>query len=241
MKRLILLATVCSLPLFATNKTQWQPEHVRIYSDADNARYGIAKRRISIAADIYAFGKGRTLPVNNEFDGYLTAVTASVTVKNNLEKLIQDHRSINIKGRELLRVIHDTQGNELLNTMYVYREVERGIYIGFSLEKAPQGMLDLIELTYARYPTVGQVVKKHYEENYVIRIIQADNFYTRSDPPGMIDIMFAATLIGEKDQQLLGIHDGNDYLADLLNFYEKQRDYDVLKDQFKSDPRSGQA
>ena len=220
--------------------TQWKDEFVTVYTDADSELYGLATARIPASASVYKFGKGHTLWINGQ-EGFLTAVTASTELKASLDGLLTNQRSITIGGRELLRVTKDSKGQELIHKMYVYREIERGIYIGFTLEKPTEQIFKMIDAVYKKEPLIGAIVKRHYEQNYVIRIIQADNFFTKQDPPGLLDAMFAATLIGEKEQQLLGIHDGNDYLAPLREFYQSNKDYDILIDQFKDDLQTGQA
>lgn len=239
MVRLLFFTIILLMPLSAS-KTQWQDEFVTIYSDADSLRFGLAIQRKPVNSSVYSFGKGHTLWINGQ-EGYLTAVTASTTLKQSLDGLLSKQRSITVGGRELMRVTHDQQGQQLVHIMYVYREIERGIYIGFTLEKPTQEIMDLIDTVYEKEPVIGTIVKRHYSKNYVIRIVQVDNFYSREDPPTVLDAMFAATLIGEKKQQLLGIHDGNDYLAPLAQYYKNNPEYNILLDEFHDVLKSGQA
>lgn len=239
MLRILFFLIVLLLPIGAS-KTEWQDEYVTIYADSDSMKFGLAKQRRPIKASVYKFRKGRTLWLNGR-EGFLTAVTASTKLKQSLDGLLDKQRSITVAGRDLQRVTTDEQGQTLVHTMYVYREVERGIYIGFTLEKPTQDILAMIDSVYQDEPVIAAIVKRHYQENYVIRIVQADNFYSREDPPSIEDIMFAATLIGEKEQELLGIHDGNNYLAPLAEFYDKNTDYKILLDEFSNVPLSGQA
>lgn len=232
MKRILLLTAgfVC-FPLLADD-VRWHDQFVQIYAEADAAAYGrTVSREEVLSQDVYNFTFGRTLWVG-QGKGYLTAVTASAAVKEDLDALLAQERIVKVKGRELYRVETDHAGAPLAQPFYAYKERERGILIGFSLEKAPQAMLDLIGQVYKLEPKVAATVKAHYQNNYVIRIYQADNLYSKADPPSIHDIMLNATLLGEKFQNLIGIHDGQDFLADLAAFYRSKRDYSVLTDDF---------
>jgi hypothetical protein len=231
MKRLfIFLSALFFTFCLGASEVEWQDQFVYAYRDADPALFGHSyNRNDPIKLDIFLFDKSRTMPVEN--GGYLTAVTLQRRVKESLDALLAANPYIIIDGRSL-RLVSRGGSEQSEEPLYVYREHERGIFIGFTLEKAPQQLLDFINLFYRNEPSIAEVVTNYYKENYVIRIVQAENVYSGNDVPTLEDILFNATLLGDNFQQLLGMHDGLNYLSALEAFYRERTGYSILTDNF---------
>ncbi len=251
----IVLLSLLGASLLAFDRITWHSETLQIYADANAEHYGHAYDRSRVIShDIYEFVRSHNRRVSAE-DGFLTAVTVSHTVKIALENLLKEvaesparssdlqvegfYNSITINGRSLYLVskgyeydITAHQTEVLLSApYYIYQEKERGIRIAFGLEKAPTELLDFIDKVYAREPDVATVVKAHYRNNYVIRIYQTGTIDSRDDTLSLYDILLGATALGEREQLLIGVHDGNDILAELDAFYRSSTEYKVFLNQ----------
>lgn len=254
MKRLFLMALISliSVALLAFDQVTWHSETLQIYADTHAEHYGHAfDRSRVISHDLYDFVRSHSLSVADE-EGFLTAVTVSHTVKTELENLLKEvassparssvlqvegfYNSITINGRSLYLISKAYEYDEdkhqteavLPKPYYVYQEKERGIRIAFGLEKASDELLAFIDEVYAREPAVAQEVKNHYRNNYVVRIYQADSVRSNGSALSLHDIMLNATALGEREQLLIGVHDGNDILSDLNDFYRSSPEYKVF-------------
>lgn len=165
---------------------------VTIYDDYDDGRFGRSEfRSVMRTVKLDAFSRSETLPVYSpalEEDSVLTAVVLSS------------------ERYDLLIPLMDDEG-----LICFERE---GILFSFSLEKPGDELLTVLE-EYYRGPWEKWMdsVRDHYLENYVIRIHSAENvFEPWNDTVSYPEAMLMATLIGDRDQWLWGIHDGLDLL-----------------------------
>ncbi len=161
---------------------------VSVYDDFDDGRFGRSEyRSILRSVKLDAFSRSETLPVYSpalEEESFLTAVVLS---RRDYESLVPRM---------------DQQGKIL------YRR--GGLEFTFSLEKPGPEIFQVLK-EYYRGPWEDwlEPVTEHYKENYVIRIHTAENIFEPwNDTVTYTEAMLMATVIGDRDQWLWGIHDG---------------------------------
>lgn len=180
----ILLSVV---PLLAEQRFPLE-KSVTIYDDYDDGRFGRSEfRSVMRTVKLDAFSRSETLPVYSsalEEDSFLTAVVLS---SQRYDQLIPRM---------------DSRG--------IIRFEKEGILFSFSLEKPGEELLSILDEYYqGPWRKWRDPVRNHYLNNYVIRIHSAENvFEPWNDTVSYSEAMLMATLIGDKDQCLWGIHDG---------------------------------
>lgn len=183
----LFLTLLCTVSLLAEQCFSSE-ELVTIYDDYDNGRFGRSEyRSIMRTVRLEAFSRSETLPVYSpalEENSYLTAVVLS---SKRYEKL-----------RPLM------SGNGILHFK------KEGIQFSYSLEKPGEKLLSVLDEYYrGSREKWRDPVRNHYLQNYVIRIHSAENIFEPwNDTVSYPEAMLMATLIGDKDQWLWGIHDG---------------------------------
>ena len=170
-------------------------DSVQMYLDFTGSSLGRSPyRQLRLAVELRAFARYRSYPVA-EPAGWSTAVLLSGETR---QKLLAGELPVS-------QHIHTRGGVHYLDY--------EGIRIGFGLEAPPKKVFDMIAKTYERLPAVAEQVLEHYRKGYTIRIYQAENVL---DPENQIisypEAVLAATLIGDAEQLLWGIHDGRDLL-----------------------------
>lgn len=180
---------------------------VQIYQTHDNGLYGRSEDRdmlLSIKESV--FSRFTTLTAINEYD-FLTGVVLSRTTVKNLENMMADRDEIQVGFIKISR-------NE---NIYTLEDDNLFLSFSFSVEKPSPEVIDIIEKHYANLPQVMENVKQHYSDNYVIRIHSAENILKPEAKEITYDeALIMATIIGDKEQWLWGIHNGSDYLKNLL-------------------------
>jgi len=174
-------------------------EQVSIYDDFDDGAFGQSVyRSVFHCVDLSAFTRSSTLPVRTpgwDRGSLLTAVVLSA------------ERAGELKSGMYRESVHLEDG--------VYYYSREGIEFSFTLEKPSKEIMRLLE-DYYRGPYAAwlEPLRTHYEENYVIRIHSAENIFDPWKEEIRYDeVLLMATLLGDRDQWLWGIHNG----ADLLN------------------------
>lgn len=206
--RLWIAVLICFFPFFLYAETDtdltWgmnrdgDKEIVSIYDDFDDGSYGRSEyRSVLRTVKMSAFARTKTHPVASpawEETSHLTAVVLSLERE---EEIRQGAYS------SILRV---------MDGVYYYRR--GGLDFSFTLEKAGEEIRALLEEYYqGRNADWLEPVWNHYQENYIIRIHSAENIF---EPWREViqyrEAILMATLIGDRDQWLWGIHDGIDIL-----------------------------
>ncbi len=206
---LFLTVFIMTISLFAEKSAEKSEDEpfVQIYKTHDNGLYGRSEERdMLLSVKESVFSRYKTLPAINEYN-FLTGVVLSNSTVNNLESMMKDRDEIQVGFIKISRK----------ENIYTVEDDSLFLSFSFSVEKPSLEVIDIIEKHYASLPQVMENVKQHYIDNYVIRIHSAENMLK----PEAMEITYdealiMATIIGDKEQWLWGIHDGRDYLKDLL-------------------------
>ncbi len=208
---------------------------VVIYKYHDNSFYGIAFDRSSvISVDSGRFLESTTLPANGG-EGFLTAVILDSFAAETLDSLFNYSGKVIVDGCEILK--REQEGR----VVYQYYDTIREISLSFSLEKPGEELLKLINYVYKKNSYWGKEVEKHYRENYVIRMHAAENVLNTADMRITFDeALLCATIIGDSEQWLWGIHDGKGIfneigLAALRIKNGLHKEYDHYRDYSEND------
>lgn len=203
MKKLItILLTVISFSIYSDEKP-----FVQIYKTHDNGLYGRSEDRdmiLSVKKSI--FKRFDTLEANSELN-FLTAVVLDTSVVNELEKQFVGRESIQIG---FVKISKD-------KNIYTIEDDNNFLKFSFSYEKPGEEILFVISDHYPRTSKYRKIVTDHYKENFVLRVHSAENVLMSEAREITYDeALLMATIIGDKDQWLWGIHDGANYLEELL-------------------------
>ena len=151
-------------------------------------RFGRSEyRSILRTVKLSAFERSVTLPVYSpatEEESYLTAVIVSADRYDKMQALADESGIIEFR--------------------------QDGLVFSYSLEKAEESLLSVLEEYYSGpWADWYQPVREYYLENYVIRIHSAENIFEPwNSTISYSEALLMATLIGDRDQWLWGIHDG---------------------------------
>lgn len=194
--------------IFFTSITLFADEaFVQVYQTHDNGLYGRSEERdmlLSIKESVFV--RYETLETEEEFNFLTGVVLDSITV-NNLENMMKDRESKQIGYIKISRK----------DNIYTIEDDNIFLSFSFSFEKPSTEIINVIENHYYDNPQVLNDVKEHYLNNYVIRIHSAENILKPEAKEITYDeALIMATIIGDKEQWLWGIHNGRDYLKDLL-------------------------
>ena len=187
-----ILTALISVPLFPDE------EMVTIYDDFDNGAFGRSEyRSVFRSVKLSAFIRSDTEPVASPGWDETSHLTAVVLSSEREEEL-----------RRGLYPFVQSMGDG------VYRYNRGGLDFSFSLEKPDTEVLSILEDYYRdSYSQWLESVTIHYMDNYIIRIYRAENVFDPwNDVIGYNEALLMATVLGDKDQWLWGIHDGLDLL-----------------------------
>jgi len=150
----------------------------------------------------------RSARVDAPPEGILTVVTFSSSVRADLLELLSLEEKVVDNGLSLSKT--NISGHDVFYLSYT----PSGLDIAFSLEKPTSQIYDVIDRIYIERPDAAREVKKHYSDNYLVRIHGAENFIRPDrDMLEFEEALVSATVIGESFQHLWGVHDGNDLLG----------------------------
>ncbi|QEN04870.1 hypothetical protein EW093_09185 [Thiospirochaeta perfilievii] len=199
---LILILLTISINIFSLDEP-----FVEIYQTHDNGLYGRSEDRdmlLSIKESVFV--RFETLKAEQEYN-FLTGVVLSSTTVNNLESMLQGKNSVQVGFIKISK----------FENVYTIEDDNLFLSFSFSVEKPTDEIISVIENHYKNLPEVLESVKNHYLENYVIRIHSAENILRPEAKEITYDeALIMATIIGDKEQWLWGIHNGRDYLKELL-------------------------
>ena len=196
-----------SIILFTTFTIGAKEPFVQVYSTHDNGMFGRSEDRdITLKIEASVFKRSSTFPVDESMN-FLTAVVLSSKTKDALEALFTKSDTAQIGFVKIIK-----QGN-----IYTVEDDNIFLSFSFSLEKADDKVLSIIESHYKAMAYFRKIVTEHYMENYIIRVHSAENILKPEAREITYDeALIMATIIGDKEQWLWGIHDGRGYLEDLL-------------------------
>lgn len=180
---------------------------VEIYKTHDNGMYGRSEDRdIVLSIKESVFKRHETLTVDNKYN-YLTAVTLNTQVVKKLEELFTNRTSVQ-KGFVKLSKTED---------IYTVEDDNNFLKFSFSFKKPDDDMIKMIERHYYSMQNISDLVTEYYRDNYVIQIHSAENLlFPEAKEITYDEVIIMATIIGDTDQWLWGIHNGEDFLKKLL-------------------------
>lgn len=201
MKRFYLLLILVPSLLFSNSS------FVEIYKTHDNGMYGRSEDRdIILSIKKSVFKRHETLQVDNSYN-FLTAVTLNNEVVLKLQSMLKSKDSVQIGYVKISKN----------NNIYTIEDDSLFLSFSFSLEKPNREVIGVIENYYSKLPIIKNIVKNYYIDNYIIRIHSAENLLQPEAREITYDeVTIMATIIGDRDQWLWGIHNGKDYLRSLL-------------------------
>ncbi len=203
MKRyLLLLILLTSIHLYSEEKP-----FVQIYKTHDNGLYGRSEDRdMVLAIKKSIFKRHKTLQAHSNFN-FLTAVVLDTKIVNELERRFKSSNYSQIGFVKITK-------NE---NIYTVEDDNLLLAFSFSYEKPGNKVIDIINSHYPRTSKYRKIVSDHYRDNYVIRIHSSENIILPEAQEITYDeALIMATIIGDTDQWLWGVHDGSNYLEDLL-------------------------
>ncbi len=196
----ILIDTLLSLIIFA------EP-FVQIYKTQDNGLYARSEDRdIILTVEDSSFKRYKTLDADPALD-FLTAVVLDAETVQRLEMLLYNKDSFQNGFAKVSKK----------DNIYTIDDDNLFLSFSFSVEKPSKEVIKIIEEHYFDQPSIKDQVVNHYNNNYIIRIHSSENILK----PEAMEITYhealiMATIIGDNDQWLWGIHNGRNYLIDLL-------------------------
>lgn len=188
---LVLVPFVLSVFLFAEDPL------VSIYDEFDDGLFGKSIHRgVIVSVKKSAFTRSETYSIKDDDEsGYLTAVIMS---DENAKKLMDGYFRLD---------------ERIESGITIYRFNRDGLTFEFSIEKASEKLLRMVSEYYTNDETWHDPLIEYYRDNYVIRVHSTENIFDSwSDEITYNEALVVATLIGDSNQWLWGIHDGSDIL-----------------------------
>jgi hypothetical protein len=185
---------------------------VNIWADHDSSLLGVSRDRVWIKSYFLSnFEFYQTLDTEDS-QGELTIVTIN--------------RKLYFRLVDLLKFTDQFETETFIiskkEDVYRLQDKVKNLDISFALEKPNDRILGIIDLVYLNDKKNRDIVKDHYLSTWVIRIHRAENITSPDDKSlDYSDVLISATIIGERFQQLWGVHDGVDYISTLLNSIEE--------------------
>jgi hypothetical protein len=176
---------------------------LEIYSDFSAREFGRSSERVSVKT--YSpgdFSTAKTLTAVDP-DGILTAVVINRRVVDALTLFLDGFHE------RWLEPAWYWMEERPARKVFHYYDNTAGIRFSFSAEKPGPEIIAVIDRFYNRDPKTRDAVRRHYTENYVIRIHSAENIIE----PWKYEISFEealimASYIGDREQPLWGIRNG---------------------------------
>ena len=197
-------AVIHFLFIFTVSNIIFSQDFLTIYNDNQEKYFGRSLKRTGITGiNLMDFKDYKTKAVGDR-NGNLTAVLVSSYINASLEMLLEKRDKIQYEDTSITVLKKVNRRN-----IYLYNNSKYGISFSFSLEKADKNIYSQIEMVYGNNIYWHKIVTKLYVNNYVVRIYSAENIKGFNESKiTYSEIMFMATLLGERDQPLWGIHDG---------------------------------
>lgn len=201
MRQLFLLLILIPLNLFSAEP------FVEIYKTHDNGLFGRSEDRdVILSIKESVFKRYETLPIDNEYN-FNTAVTLNSEVVNKLNSIFENRTSAQFGFVKISKS----------DNIYTIEDDNIFLKLSFSVIEPNDELINMIKRHYHNNKKVSDLVTEYYENNYVINIHSAENIlFAEAKEITYDEVMIMATIIGDKNQWLWGIHDGRDYLRTLL-------------------------
>jgi hypothetical protein len=209
MRSVRLLFVICLLfPVLPT--LLMSEDVVEIYSDYNPREYGRAMKRLEVLSHpLREFSGTRTL-MTADPDGILTAVLLRSEVIEALDRFLDGFHE------RWLQPAWFWAEDGGRRKVYYYYDNEKGVRVGFSVEKAESPIFDIIDKVYSADEKSRKLVHAAYAANYILRIHAAENVVDPwLDEISYEEALIAATLLGDSFQPLWGIRNGYGLLSSL--------------------------
>ncbi len=223
--RSIMLAMVLSVTSFALYADRIVlNEPVAIYLDFADGTFGHSLHRDQLwTVNETSFRRSQSFAVSSDINSFLTAVVINKSVITELERRFAKEGNI-INSGEYQITMNTVLAARSVTPITVYRFQSRrtGLDVSFSVDRAPASMFNIINRVYSDDAFWRGEVGDVYRNNFIIRVHAAHNL---SEPwhqdVRFADAMLVATMLGDMEQQLWGIHDGNGLLSKALSLTSK--------------------
>lgn len=180
---------------------------VEVYKTHDNGLYGRSEERdIVLTVKESVFRRHETIEVDEEYN-FLTAVVVDHKTVESINSQISDGGS---KQFGFVKISRESE-------VFTIEDDNLFLNFSFSFHRPDQEILNIIEDHYETLPSIRESVLNHYKMNYVVKVHSAENLLlSEAREINYDEVMIMATIIGDRDQWLWGIHDGRAYLQNLL-------------------------
>lgn len=199
--------------------------NVTVYGDNDPELYGRAMLRIDpVSMDLSSFHSYDTIMAPQP--GIDTAVVMEAMIYDILEDKLKDIRHVNLDDY----IIDRDYSIDL--TVYTVTFKKYGLGITFSLHKPGEGVLAQIRQVYKSDDYWRPRVLDRYNDNYIIRIHSCEDIYNTSKKEvSFQEALIAATILGDSEQWLWGIHDGLGMMADVADILKTMEPEMLVKEE----------
>ena len=186
----------------------YSQQSVSIYRGASAEAAGRSENRSAVfSLNLKDFSEHETTDAAE--GGILTAVMVDAVVKKAVDQLLEDSNFVLIENSVISR-----EGSD--GGAYGFRWDDYGFEMVFMLEKPGAELFSEIEAVYTGDAYIAGEVKRSYSDNYVVRVLKAENVIDPQQPNiDITEAVLSASVIGSRFQPLLGIHNGLGVLDDL--------------------------
>ncbi len=218
----ILLLCLGGVSVLGADDEDWpanESNSVSIYNDGEADLFGRSRYR-SVRSTILdtVYGRRDSFDVARVIGGvdeYQTAVVLSSEVRRRLVSLFEEGASAETEGGYRFEWKQEA-GVKVFSVSHP----DMGLDLAFSLDRPPKEMLQMIRDVYGRnevWRRWTQPVLDHYRSHYVITVHRGENIFRPwEEEISYAEALAAATLLGDREQWLWGIHDGRGLLRTAL-------------------------
>lgn len=190
-------------------------ETVMIYNDFTDALYGRSvNRAVRIVVKESQFKRSATYHASDDIGSFLTAVVIQKSVVDKLESLFKrtGGNALHLGPYEI-SLDQSLERKAPNHTVYRFQNLKTGLDLSFSVEKPIDGIIQMVSNYYQHSKYWRDIISQLYQDNYVVRIWAAEKIFEPwSRQISFNEALVAATLIGDKEQYMWGIADGNGLL-----------------------------
>ncbi len=200
-KCLIFILFLLSLNIYS------QEPFVQIYKTHDNGLYGRSEDRdMLLSINSSVFKRFETIEADNEYN-FITGVVIAEETINTLESALESTDTLQIGFVKISRK----------DDIITIEDDNLFLKFSFSYIRPNEEVINIIKEHYKNLPQIQNSVVDHYNKNYIIRIHSAENILNpEAEEITYDEALIMATIIGDNDQWLWGIHNGSGYLKLLL-------------------------
>ncbi len=206
----------------AAAEEDWPAEDsnsVSIYNDGEGDLFGRSRFRGVRSTVLDAvYSRRESYDVARVIGGveeYQTAVVLSAGVRDRLVSLFEESSSVDYRGG-----YHLEWKNQGERKVFYLQHSGMGLDVAFSLDRPPEDMLQMVRELYDQddfWRRWSRPVLDHYRSSYVLTIHRAENVFRPWEKEiSYAEALLAATLLGDREQWLWGVHDGRGLLEEIL-------------------------